>query len=145
MSSGSKQPKKNYGGTEDANASNEHEDDDVHDVETQRIGSGRRDKRSKHHTHYTPTKKTDVDHVNNESSTVTTSDYESNQPLVPSSIEDFSLISHNNGRRRASSWSLSSIRHVHVDDLNSLAKSVFSDIWSDSTAMCLSIYNDAER
>lgn len=142
----SKQPKKNYGSTEDANASNEHDDDDVHNVETQRIGSGRRDKRSKHHTHYTPTKKTDVDHhVNNESSTDTTSDYESNQPLVPSSIEDFSLISHNNGRRRASSWSLSSIRHVHVDDLNSLAESVFSDIRSDSTATRLSICNDAER
>lgn len=125
----------NYGGIE-KNAvvvahDHEHElehEEDAHDVETQRLGSGRRDKRD---------------------STNTRSTKDEEQHLVPFTIQmessdpsNTDLTPKQNQRRRSSSWG-SSLRNT--EDMHSLAESVFSDIRSDSTATRISISNESEK
>ena len=96
-------------------------EDDDHDLETQRFGSGGRTK-------------TKVKKKNNRTD-------DERQPLlegIPPAVK-FAV----NNHRRESSWgSLRSARNM--DDLNSLAESVFSDIRSESTATRMSISNEAQ-
>lgn len=117
-----------------------------HDVETQRVGTGRnRSKRTKKHAPTTARQHTPPAHP--------TSIGEEQQPLVPSSIElgnndrlsNITSSPKSSQRRRGSSWGSAVRRSASPDDLHSLAETVFSDIRSESTNTRISISNDAEE
>mmetsp|Transcript_5581 Transcript_5581/g.12711 ORF Transcript_5581/g.12711 Transcript_5581/m.12711 type:complete len:330 (-) Transcript_5581:383-1372(-) len=123
----------NYGGIEENAVVY---DEDAHDVETQRLGSGRRDMRTTQHN---------LQQLTDSAKTRSTNCEEHH--LVPSTIKlessdtsntDFTL--KQNQRRRGSSFSLR-----NTEDMHSLAESVFSDIRSDSTNTRISISNDADK